>query len=387
MSNLPINKPRILFLFSDTGGGHRAVAEAIIEAIRLEYGDAVAIEMVDFMKDYAPPPYNSLPKIYPDMVKVPELWGVSFHISDGRPQARVLTSTLWPTVRRAARKLVREHPNDMLVSVHPLATSFLLKALGQNRPPFVTVVTDLVTTHALWYDHRADLVIVPTELAKQRAMEYTMPSEKIRLVGLPVSARFSAPLGDKHALRAEFGWPQDKLVVLLVGGGEGMGPLDETAHAIDESGLDVGQVIVAGRNAKLQAELQEQTWENPTAIYGFVREMPEFMRAADVIVTKAGPSTIAEALNASLPIILYARLPGQEDGNVVYVESEGVGVWAPDPLKVVRTLTRWVCRPNERAQVIKNCQRAARPQAARTIAKMLGEQVGLALKTTKSPPR
>jgi 1,2-diacylglycerol 3-beta-galactosyltransferase len=387
MSALPTDKPRILFLFSDTGGGHRSVAEAIIEAILLEYGDAVVIDLVDFMKDYAPPPYNSLPKIYPDMVKVPELWGVSFHISDGRPQARMLTSTLWPTVRRAARRLVREHPNDMLVSVHPLATSFLLKALGQNRPPFITVVTDLVTTHALWYDHRADLVIVPTELAKQRALEYTMPPEKVRLVGLPVSSRFSGPLGDKRRLRAKFGWPQDKLVVLLVGGGEGMGPLADTARAIEESGLDVCQVIVTGRNAKLQAELQEQSWENPTFIYGFVREMPDFMRAVDVIVTKAGPSTIAEALNASLPIILYAKLPGQEDGNVVYVESEGVGVWAPDPLKVVRTLTRWACRPQERAQVIKNCQTAARPQAARTIARMLGEQVGLSSKTTKSPPR
>ena len=33
----------------------------------------------------------------------------------------------------------------------------------------------------------------------------------------------------------------------------------------------------------------------------------------------------------SLPIILYAKLPGQEDGNVDFVVSEGVGVWAPEP--------------------------------------------------------
>jgi hypothetical protein len=53
-----------------------------------------------------------------------------------------------------------------------------------------------------------------------------------------------------------------------------------------------------------------------------------------------------------------------------------VGVWAPEPLKVVRALTRWVCRPQERAQVIKNCKSAARPQAARTIARILGKQIG-----------
>jgi 1,2-diacylglycerol 3-beta-galactosyltransferase len=101
------------------------------------------------------------------------------------------------------------------------------------------------------------------------------------------------------------------------------------------------------------------------------------MRAADVIVTKAGPSTIAEALNAELPIILYAKLPGQEDGNVDFVLSEGVGVWAPESQEVIRALTRWVCRPNERQKVVDACRHAARPDAARQIALIVGAQIGL----------
>ena len=169
----------------------------------------------------------------------------------------------------------------------------------------------------------------------------------------------------------------NKPIVLLVGGGDGMGPLARTAHAIDESGLDVGMVIVCGRNEKLKATLESQTWENPTFVYGFRRDMPEFMRAADIIVTKAGPGTIAEALNANLPIILYSKLPGQEDGNVTYVVETGTGVWAPKPQLVVRALTRWISRPNEREQVIENTRRAARPDSARRIAKTLGDRLGL----------
>jgi 1,2-diacylglycerol 3-beta-galactosyltransferase len=156
-----------------------------------------------------------------------------------------------------------------------------------------------------------------------------------------------------------------------------MGPLAETARSIDESGMDVSLVIVAGRNAKLEAELKEQTWENPAFIYGFTYDMSDFMRAADVILTKAGPGTIAEALIVGLPIILYAKLPGQEDGNVDFVESEGVGVRAPEPQKVVRTLALWASHPREREKVIENCHRAARPDAARQIALILGAQVGL----------
>jgi 1,2-diacylglycerol 3-beta-galactosyltransferase len=378
MSNLPTDKPHLTFLFSDTGGGHRAASEAIIESLHNEFGDAVVTEMVDFLKDYAPPPFNLLPEIYPDIMRAPELWGALFDLSDGRPQARFVTSTFWPYVRRAIHRLVRDHHSDMLVCLHPLANSFALKALGKKaHPPFVTVVTDLVSTHALWFDKRADLILVPTEQARQNAIQYHMLPEKVRVVGQPTSQRCSAPIGDRSLLRKRLGWPEGKFTVLLVGGGDGMGPLAETARAIDESGLDLVMVIVAGRNSKLEAELREQAWENQVFIYGFIHDMPDFMRAANVIVTKAGPGTIAEALNAELPIILYAKLAGQEVGNVDFVVSEGVGVWAPESQTVVRSLTRWICRPNELQKVVINCRRTARPDASRQIALILGAQVGL----------
>lgn len=377
MTDTTPRKPHIVFYFSDTGGGHRSAAEAIIEAINLEYKNKVTIEMVDFFKDYAPPPFNHVGAMYPYMVKAPQLWGASFRATDGRAQARFITTTMWPIARQPARALVRGHPADLIVTVHPFANSFALRALGNNRPPFITVVTDMVTTHALWFDRRADLILVPTETARQRAIKYNMPAEKVRVAGLPVADQYCKPKGRKNILRKKLGWNTDKPIVLLVGGGEGMGPLAKTAREIDASGLDLGLVVVCGRNQRLKTNLESQKWENPTFIYGFTRDMPDFMRAADFIVTKAGPGTIAEALNAELPIILYSKLPGQEDGNVTFVVEEGAGVWAPKPQDVVRTLTRWISRPDERKQVIENCRRVSRPEAARMIAHAIGEMLGL----------
>jgi 1,2-diacylglycerol 3-beta-galactosyltransferase len=370
-------KPHIVFYFSDTGGGHRSAAEAIIEAIQLEYQNQVTTEMVDFFKNYAPRPFNRAAEMYPYMVKAPHLWGASFHATDGRARARAITTTMWPIARQAARSLVQSHPGDLIVTVHPFANSFALRALGKDRPPFINVVTDMVTTHALWYDNRADLILVPTETARKRALKYNMPPEKVQVIGLPVADRYCQPVGSKTTLRAKLGWPLDKPIVLLVGGGEGMGPLAKTAQAIDQSGLDVGLVIVCGRNQRLKASLETCVWENTTCIYGFTRDMPDFMRASDFIVTKAGPGTIAEALNAELPIILYSKLPGQEDGNVTFVQEEGAGAWAPTPQDVVRTLTRWISRPAERQKVIENCRRAGKPEAARAIAHIIGEKLGL----------
>ena len=91
-----------------------------------------------------------------------------------------MTASMWPLMRAAMRKLVRNHPADLIVTVHPLANTFALMALGRERPPFYTVVTDLVTTHALWFDTRADRILVPTELARQRAIAYQMPPDKDR---------------------------------------------------------------------------------------------------------------------------------------------------------------------------------------------------------------
>jgi len=373
MTNPTHKKPHVLFLFSDTGGGHRSATEAIIEAVGLEYGDSISAEMVVFFKEYAPLPFNKMPDWYPKMVKAPHLWSASFYATDGHTRADAITTAAWPYARQSSRVMLRDHPADLIVNVHPLFNSVVTKGLGKYRPPFITVVTDMVTTHALWFDKRADLILVPTETARQRGIHYRIDENKIRVVGLPIADRYCAPLGDKRILREKLGWPQDKPIVLIVGGGEGMGPLGKMARGIDESGLDVGLVIVAGRNQRLKASLESTPWENPAFIYGFTHEMPDFMRASDFIVTKAGPGTIAEAINAHLPIILYSKLPGQEDGNVTFVVEEGTGVWAPTSQLVVRALTRWISRLREKAAVVENCRRAARPEAARLVARAIAE--------------
>jgi 1,2-diacylglycerol 3-beta-galactosyltransferase len=370
-------RPRILFLFSDTGGGHRSAAEAIIEALQLEFSDQIATEMVDIFKQYAPRPLNRVPDLYPHMVRLPQAWGLGYRLSDGHKRARLLNASAWPYVRSSIRSLVAQHPSQLIVSVHPLANAPVLRALGPNRPPFITVVTDLVTTHALWYHRGADEVIVPTDAARQRGLMFGLNPNQVRVVGLPVADRFCDPPGDRAELRAHLGWPIDRTIILLVGGGEGMGPLERTAHALDENCYSASLVVVAGRNQALKARLEAYPWQSPAKIYGFVRDMPDFMRAADILVTKAGPGTISEALIAGLPMVLYSRLPGQEDGNVSYVVAEGAGVWAPRTEQIVQAVRKWLRHPETRDDAAAACRRIARPQAGRQIAQILGSWVGI----------
>lgn len=166
-------------------------------------------------------------------------------------------------------------------------------------------------------------------------------------------------------------------MILLVGGGEGMGPLEKTARAIVKAGLPASLAVVTGRNKDLKARLESYSWPEDTYIYGFVHQMPDFMQAADILVTKAGPGTISEAFNAGLPLILYSRMPGQEDGNVSYVTSQGAGVWAPQPAEIVAALADWLANPGKHRQAAAAARRLARPQAAREVAHLLAAQVGI----------
>ncbi|HMK09727.1 MAG TPA: glycosyltransferase [Anaerolineales bacterium] len=362
---------RVIFLFSDTGGGHRSSAEAVAEAIARQGDSSVEVVLVDALRSYAPTPFNRLPGLYPRMVRTPRMWGLGFRVSNGRQRGRVLTSLTWPYVRGAAQRLVAEVSGDLFVSFHPLLIAPTIKALGRERPPFYAVVTDLATGHTLWYHHRLDLCFLPTEEAERRALDYGMKSEQLRLVGLPVAERFCLPIGDRKQLRGELGWPQDRPIVLVVGGGEGMGPLFETARAIARGGVGAGLAIVTGRNETLRQRLQAVDWEIPTWVYGFEHRMPQMMQAATLLVTKAGPSTIAEAANAGLPLVLYSYLPGQEEGNVEYVVRGGLGRWAPGAIQTSAAVRELLANPAELERMALACQCAARPQAAQHIAEAI----------------
>ncbi len=145
----------------------------------------------------------------------------------------------------------------------------------------------------------------------------------------------------------------------------------EGLEILAEVRQEFGLAVVTGRNTRLRALLEATAWEIPTFIYGFERRMPQMMQAASLLVTKAGPGTVTEALNAGLPMVLYSYLPGQEEGNVGYVVDQGVGLWAPGPERAANAVSSWLSRPEELKQAAATCRRIARPDAAKRVAEVI----------------
>jgi 1,2-diacylglycerol 3-beta-galactosyltransferase len=162
--------------------------------------------------------------------------------------------------------------------------------------------------------------------------------------------------------------------VLLVGGGEGMGKLYEIARAISDANLPLQLLVIAGRNKALKEKLEATDWKMPVHVEGFVTNMPDWMRASDVLITKAGPGTIMEGLACGLPILLSGFLPGQETGNVTFVEQSGVGVLRREPEEIARTLQQWLTPGDETiTRFSARAREMARPSAALDIAAILDD--------------
>ena len=328
---------KVTILMSDTGGGHRSVATAVESALVTEQPE-ISVELVDGLLDYAPYPINRLPDWYPTIIaRFIGLWRFGYWLSDHPLRARFVNLLIRLFLRSSVHRFVQQHKCDLLVSTHPMLVTSILDGLGVMRPPFVTVVTDLVTAHAWWFDKRADLTLVPTEAARVKALECGIAPELVQVVGLPVSESFSRTLNKKLA-REKLGWDTSTFTVLLMTGADGMEPLWDIANALRMSNMSLQLVIVCGRNERILAELKNLDWPFDTHLYGFVDNMSVIIRGADAVITKAGPSTVIEVLNCGRPLLLCGAIPGQEDGNVNYVVENNLGWWTPYPQDILARL-------------------------------------------------
>jgi 1,2-diacylglycerol 3-beta-galactosyltransferase len=374
---------RVLILMIEGGGGHRASAQAIAEALTHLYGGQVTTTIVDVSKKCSFPLINQLDDIYRWLTSDGVWMWKALLYTDGEPWIpETFSWMLTPFFSQVMEQIYRAEVPDLVVSVHSFANHIPLRVLRKKLRadiPFVTVVTDMVTVHPAWICPEVDYCMVPTETARQYAVHYGMPSEHVEVVGQPVSLSFAKSLREKRDLRRRLGLDSSLPCVLVMGGGDGMGPVYEISRAIAAGAPDIQLIVVAGRNAALKERLENTSWEIATRVYGFVDNIPELMGASDLLVTKAGPGTLAEAFIAGLPVIISGFIPGPEEGNVEYVLEHQAGAYAEDPAEIARVV-RECLRPGVGtiAQMTANAAALARPDATLVIAERLYHLLGRA---------
>lgn len=370
---------RVVMLYGDSGGGHRSAADAITMALKSLYGNEYEVIYLNGFK-LLPPLLRNVDVDYPMWVNYGRMiYALSYHASNGRRRVAAIRRVFEPISDAVADEIIKREPADIYVSTHPIYNGAMSPAIKRLRvkSKFINVVTDLVSGHIAHYVPDVDYCIVPTEECRLEAIENLVPPEKISVVGQPVWPDFRQRMGNRTATRAALGLSEDLPVVLLMGGGDGMGRLGITGQEVAFSGLPLQLVVVCGRNETVKREMEYINPRVPMKVLGFVNNIPELMGASDILITKAGPGTIAEAFIAGLPILLYDAIPGQEEGNVDYVVNQGAGVWCPFlPYAVTKQVKLLITDAGRMNRMRAASARLAKPDSAFEIAKIVARFAG-----------
>jgi 1,2-diacylglycerol 3-beta-galactosyltransferase len=383
----------LLFLIGDTGGGHRSAAAAVAQALdRLLPGRFVPVICDPLRGPDVPRLLRWFAGLYGPCIRLtPWLWWLFWRTSDSpRVLAVVRRTVMAPVYGSVARAAAACRP-ALIVAFHPMTADPAVRARDLAGPlsPVVTVITDLITAHLAWRDAAVDRVIVPSpEMAAQYAREAGADARETAAdryvpLGLPVAAEFcQPPLGEaeRKELKRELGIGGDFLVV-LTGGAEGSGGLRRRAAAILRQVDDVDVAVICGRNRTLNrrvSRLAGRAGRGRLTTHGFVGNMADWLRCADIVVGKAGPGTIAEATCCGAPLVLTSFVPGQEKGNAQFVTGAGAGVYAPRPRQLAAEVSRLRRDPGALAAMRDASVQASRPRAAADIARFIAGLSGLA---------
>lgn len=380
----------ILVLFADTGAGHRRVAEAVIEALAATTSRCRPVLCDPLAGPSAARPLRLLARLYGPAVRLaPWAWGAAYYVSNSRPAMALLWRTAFRFANRVVAGQVAAIQPAVIVSCHPLTGRAAVLAARRGAAatvPTVTVVTDLAEVHASWRYPLTSRLAVATPQALAVCLARGVPPARCAETGLPVEARALAgtpQLAERAMLRCSLGLRERDFVVLLAGGGEGCGGLAKRTAAILRTFADVHVVTACGRNDALRRRLAPEAAASGgrLTVLGFVGSFIDWIRCADIVVTKAGPGIIAEAAGCGTPLLLTSHLPGQERGNAALAARAGAGRSVHGIRGMLRELALLREDPAALAAMREGCLALARPGAAAEVADMIA---GLARPETLS---
>jgi hypothetical protein len=375
---------KVHIVFHDGGGGHRNAVVALQAVISREQRDW-QVELIQFQD--LTDRLDILRKL--TGIRIQQQYNILLQ-NGWTLGSTYLLRVLQATIRlfhkplvRLLEKYWREKPADLLVSVIPHFNRQICESWTKACPgrPFATIITDLADfPPRFWIEPIPEqYVIAGTEKAADQARTMGHDEAHIFLTsGMILRPDFYAP-DDSNPLklREEMGLRADLPTAIVLFGGHGSKVMYEITEKLDAAGLPLQLILICGRNEALAAKLRARQWKMPVHVIGFTKEVHELMRAADFLIGKPGPGSIAEAMVRKLPVLIECNawtLP-QERYNAEWVKEKEVGI-VLNSFRDIAAGVKKMLEPATLAQFRKNV--AAQDNRAifeipEILAKLLGE--------------
>jgi processive 1,2-diacylglycerol beta-glucosyltransferase len=365
-------KQKVLLLSVSAGAGHVRAAEALRLTAEAEFPQLETLHL-DAM-DYVPSTFR---KVYTDFYitlvnSYPTLWGMLYQrSSEADPDGPM--QKLRRAIERLGtgdlRKAINAFAPAAIVCTHFLPAEILMREIRRGRVdvPVWVQVTDF-DLHGMWVIPCMTGYFAASDEIAFRMRANRIDAERVYTTGIPVMPAFTVPQ-DRQSCAARFGLDPGKRTIMLMGGGAGVGRLDEVAAGLMRLEQDFQLLVLAGRNEAALARLKAHAAEHPGRLfpYGFTNEVAQLMACTDLVVTKPGGLTTSECLAMGVPMVVYAPIPGQEERNADYVLEQGAAWKAIDQVSLEYKLRQLLAEPDRLAGMRECARRLGRAHAARHV--------------------
>lgn len=371
---------KILILSVNFGQGHMSAAKAIQQAINQLYPADYAVEVVDFVQ-FSNSLFNTITQKTYNRVSSssPTIWKILFKGTNRDLSMKVLNQLNTPFFVRKLTHLFTEKKPDIVISTFPVMDPIarkILKKINKNLK-FISVITDSILVHKAWIMAKPDFHIVANqETANTLSKELGIQKTKIKTLGFPVKLDFLQPTNREEFLK-NLGLKPENFTLLFLPTAQKNKKNIQFMQQIMSMKKPLNCIIITGRDPKIKPSLEKFLKRNAnpniqTQIIGWTDHMPEFIKAADLVITKAGGATVMECIAAQKPMIITSYIPGQEEGNVLLIERHKIGIIDGSSEKL-----------NENIELIQknyrhfqgNLQKISHPDAALKIARFIAKML------------
>ena len=366
---------KIMILYISNISGHKSAAMAIERAI-VSLAPRVDLIGMNFFNYVFPIIEKVVNSMYMGVIKTaPIVWQVMYD------NPRVIKSTsrirkfVYKQVEKKVNKLMQRHNPDVVITTQAFPCEILStykRKSGHNFKLFA-VLTDYVP-HSFWISPEVDFYVVASDDVRDKMLKKGVEPEKIKVLGIPIDPCFAIPK-PKSKIKKQLKLPEGMPVVLVMGGGQGIGPFKNVMKEIDKLDEDFAVISVCGTNKRLFRSLKRLSpkLRHTLINYAYVENIDELMEASNVIITKAGGLTISEAMAKGLPMIIMNSLPGQEYNNLRFLLKHRIALRAEDGKEAAVRLNKLLTDKRFWQKLHTNALRLARPNSSLGLAHLVLE--------------
>jgi processive 1,2-diacylglycerol beta-glucosyltransferase len=369
---------KILMLSASAGAGHMRAAEAICAHAAAANPDVVTAHL-DVMSCMTSGFRKLYTEFYITLVnKAPSLWSHLYQLTnDADPDSSMqrLRRGIERLNSRPLIKQIESYRADAIVCTHFLPAELLSRAIRVNgfTCPVWVQVTDF-DLHRMWvHEHMAGYFAASEEVAfRMRASG--IAADAIKVTGIPIMPAFGT-VPDRDDCARQFGLDPHRTTILLMGGGAGLGKLEEIAERLLSLEPRFQLIVLAGKNVQALGALQALAARHPGRLLaqGFTDQVERLMGCADLVITKPGGLTSSECLALGLPMIINSPIPGQEERNADFLLEQGVALKACDGVTLEYKIGHLLDNPAKLADMRAKARALGRPGAAcKVLERVLG---------------